>query len=82
MFFNPCQGRSIIPKSFVHYLPPPSYELHPEEPLEVDTVPFGLCIEGVARMMLGFLRKKKREMMVAESFVLFFTVKPELNGGI
>ena len=45
---NPFRGRFSIPKSFVDSIPPPSYELHPEDPLEVDTVPFGCCIEGDA----------------------------------
>ena len=32
-------------------------------------------------MMFGLLRKMKRKMMVAESFVLFFPVTLEINGG-
>ena len=82
MFFsNPCQGRFIIPKRFVDSLPTPSYELNPEYPLEVDTVPFGCCISGVNIMIFGLPRKTKRKMMVFEGFVLFFPVILELNGG-
>ena len=61
--------------------PPPYYELHTEDPLEVDTVPFGFFIEGVTTMMFGLMRKIKSKMMVAEAFVLFFPVTLELNGG-
>ena len=32
-------------------------------------------------MMCGLLRKTKRKIMVAEAFVLFSPVTPELNGG-
>ena len=56
--------------------------MHPKDPLEVDTVPFGRCIAGVTTMMYCLLRKTKRKMMVVEAFVLFFPVEPELNGGI
>ena len=60
---------------------PPSYDLHPEDPLEVDTVTFGFCIEGVTIMMFGLLRKMRRKMVVVAALVLFFTVALELNGG-
>ena len=46
--------------------------MNPEDPLKVNTVPFGSCIEGVIRTIFDFLRKMKREMMVAEVFVFFF----------
>ena len=59
----------------------PSYALHTEEPLEVDTLPFGRCIVGGTRRMFGLLRKTKRKMMVADAFVLFSPVTTELNGG-
>ena len=55
--------------------------MHPEDPLEVDTAPFGCCISGVIRRIFGLLRKMKSKMMVAEAFVLFFPVALELNGG-
>ena len=32
-------------------------------------------------MMFGLMRKKKSKIMVAEAFVLFFPVTPEINGG-
>ena len=60
---------------------PPSYELHPKDPLEFDTVTFGHFIAGVTRMIFGLLSKMKRKMIVVEAFVLFFSVTPELNGG-
>ena len=41
-FPNPCQGRSRILNSF--FDPPPSYELHTEDPLDVNTVPFECCV--------------------------------------
>ena len=78
---NPFQGRFRIPKSFVDSLSPPYYELHIKEPLAVDTVPLGRCIAGVARIMIGLLRKAKKKIMVAETFVLFSPVTPEINGG-
>ena len=82
MFFsNPCQGRFRIPKSSVDSLPPPSYDLQPKYPLEIDTVTFVICIARVIRMMYCLLSNTKRKMMVAEAFVLFFPVTPELNGG-
>ena len=80
-FFNPLQGMFIIPKGFVDYLPPPSYELHPKDALEVGTVPFGRCVAGFTRMMYFFLRKNKMKMMVSRAFVLLFPGTTELNGG-
>ena len=56
--------------------------MNPEDQLEFDTVPFGLCIVGVTIMTSGLLRRRKRKMMVAEVFILFFPVAPELNGTI
>ena len=69
--------------AFPKYLltPPPSYEMHPKDPFEVDTVPFEFCIAGVNRMMSGLLRKMKKKRMAADAFVLFFPVGPEFNGG-
>ena len=32
-------------------------------------------------MMFGLLRKTRQKMIVADEFVLFFPVTPELNGG-
>ena len=32
-------------------------------------------------MMYCLMSKMKRKMMIAEAFVLFFPVSPELNGG-
>ena len=55
--------------------------MNPDDPLEIDTVPFGFCIVRVTGMMFGFMRKMKREIIFAESFVLFFPVAPELNSG-
>ena len=80
MFFKiPAKIYSAFPRALL--IPtPPSYELHAEYPLEVDTVPFGRYITGFTRMMYGFLRKMKRKMMVKEAFVLFFPVTLELNG--
>ena len=81
IFFRiPAKVDSEFSRDF-WFSPPPFCDLHPEDTLEVDTVPFGCCIVGVARMMFGFLRKTKRKMMVVEEFVLFFPVAPELNGG-
>ena len=73
----PAKADLAFPRAL---LTPPHYELHPEDPLEFDTVPFGFYISGVPRMMFDFLRKTKRKM-VADAFVLFDTVAPELNGG-
>ena len=55
--------------------------MYPEDPLELDTVAFGRCIAGVARMMFGLLRKMKSKMMVAEEFFMFSPVTLELNSG-
>ena len=55
--------------------------MHPNDSLEVDTVPFEFYIVGLTRMMFGLLRNMKREIMVAEAFVLFFPVALEINGG-
>ena len=66
---------------FDGYLPPPSYDLHPKDPLEVDTVTFGCCIAGVTIIMFGFLKNIQSKIMVVEAFVLFFPVASELNGG-
>ena len=33
-------------------------------------------------MMFALLRNTKSKIMIAEAFVLFFPVSPELNGGI
>ena len=49
--------------------------------LEVDRVPYECSVVGLSRMMFDLLRKMKREMMVAEAFVLFFPVTIEINGG-
>ena len=55
--------------------------MHPVEPLKFDTVPFECYIVELIIMMFGLLRKMKREMMVAEAFVLFVPVTLENNGG-
>ena len=85
MFFFriPAQVDSEFPRALLILLSPPhpSYELHPEDPLEVDNVPFEFCIAGFTRILFGSMRKMKREMMVVEAFVLFFPVTIELNGG-
>ena len=60
---------------------PPLYELHPEDPLEVYTVPIECCIAGLTRIMFGLLRKMRRKMMVAEAFDLLVPVTLELDGG-
>ena len=78
-FLIPDNIYSAFPR--VLLTPPLSYELHSEDRLEVDTVPFVCFIAGVNRMMFGFLGKMKREIMVVEAFVLFFPVAHELNCG-
>ena len=69
------------PQELCWFSPLLYHKLYPKDPLEVDNVPFGLCIAGVTRMMFVFLRKTKRKMVVAEEFVLFFPFTPEINGG-
>ena len=56
--------------------------MHPENLLEVGTVPFECYIGGVTRIMLGLLRNMKRKMMVVEAFVLFFSmsISEHING--
>ena len=84
MFFssNPCQGRFRITKIFVDSISPPSYELHPEDPLKVNGVPFDCSVAGLTIMVFSFLWKMKRKIMVAEAFVLFLSVTIGINGGI
>ena len=77
----PAKVGSAFPRALL-ILPPPSHEFHPKEPLEVDTVPFECSIAGITRMVFSFMRNMKSKMMVAEAFVLFFTVTLEINGGI
>ena len=48
----PAKVYSAFPRALLIFSPP-SYEVHPEDPLEVDTVPFGFWIAGVNRMMFG-----------------------------
>ena len=77
----PAKLDSAFPRALMVISAPPSYELHPKDPLEFYTVTFGHFIAGVTRMIFGLLSKMKRKMIVVEAFVLFFSVTPELNGG-
>ena len=53
-----------MPKSFVDYLPHPTYKFHPEDPLEIDDVPLGRLIAEFPRMMYTLLSNMKSKMMV------------------
>ena len=55
--------------------------LHPEDPLELDRVPYECSVAGITRIMFGLLMKMKRKMMVIDACVFFFLVTLTLNGG-
>ena len=68
---NHCQCRFRITKSFLDYLLPHTYKLHPEGPLEVDDVPLGNIIAELTGRMFSLMRNMKIKFMVGVAFALF-----------
>ena len=60
--------------------PPPSYELHTEDPLDVNTVPFECCV-AVKKNDVWFSEEDEEENGFFEAFVLFFPVTLDISGG-
>ena len=60
----------------------PTYNFHPEDPLEADYVPLGLLIAELTRMMFALLSNKKRKLMDGVAFLLFVPTKIARHGGI
>ena len=76
-------GFHVPPTSYIpHYCLGMCVSMHTYKIItEVDSVTFGCFIVGATRMMFGFMRNMKRNILIVEVFVLFFLVEPETNSG-
>ena len=68
-------------KSIVVSIPHPTYELHPQYPLEVDDIPPGRIISELPIMMFALLINMKRKLIVGVAFFLFVPTAISHNGG-
>ena len=61
-------------------LSPPTYKLHPEDSLEVDTVPFGSLRVDVPTMVFPLLRGMKSKFMVRLNIFMFVFIVNSYGG--